>query len=109
MIAIPNAGFESDAALPDNWSFDNAESSEVRLEFGAKSFAGKRSARVVKTNGAGYSMMVSDFVPVTAGQTYQLSAQLHVEGNSRARITATRFTPIKNFSRFTRCGIRRKR
>ena len=30
--------------------------------------------------------LVSDFVPVTAGKTYEVSAQLHVEGNSRARI-----------------------
>ena len=86
LIAIANAGFENGASLPDHWTFSNEDGGEGRWEIGAKSFAGKSSARVVKTNGAGYSMLVSDFVPVKAGQTYQLSAQFHIKGNSRAKI-----------------------
>lgn len=85
-VAIPNAGFENGAALPDNWTFGNDEGGEGRLEASAKSFAGARAAHVVKTNGAGYSALVSDFVPAKAGQTYELSGQLHVKGNSRAKI-----------------------
>ena len=86
LMAISNAGFENGASLPDNWTFSNEDGGEGRWEIGAKSFAGKRSARVVKTNGAGYSMLVSDFVPVTAGKTYEVSGQFHIEGNSRANI-----------------------
>jgi hypothetical protein len=86
-IPVPNAGFEvGENNAPVNWSFSNGEGGTGELQWSEKGRSGKCAARIIKTNGAGYSLIASDFIPATAGKQYRFSAQVHVEGRSRARV-----------------------
>jgi hypothetical protein len=86
-IPVPNADFETgEKGAPAHWDFSNAEGGAGRLEWSEAAHTGKRAARIVKSNTAGYSMLVSDFIRVEAGKSYRVSAQVHVEGRSRAKV-----------------------
>src|SRR5688572_2991741 len=47
---------------------------------------GKRALRIIKANAPGYSTVVSDFIPVSAGKTYEVSAHVKVSRRSRANV-----------------------
>ena len=58
-----------------------------RYEWNEKNAAsGKRALQIVKTNASGYSIASSDFLPVQAGKTYEVTAQVRATSRSRARV-----------------------
>jgi beta-galactosidase len=83
---VPNAGFEAGAAEPAGWSFANQEGGRGRWEWSEDAHGGNRAVRIVKTNAAGYSTIVSDFIPVSAGTAYEIGARVRVNGRSRANV-----------------------
>lgn len=84
-VGIANGGFESGDAEPVGWSFAHNEGGQGRWEWSDAAHAGRRAVRIVKTNAAGYSTVVSDFIPVTAGRHYELSAQARLNGGGASR------------------------
>ncbi|HOM83626.1 MAG TPA: carbohydrate binding domain-containing protein [Armatimonadota bacterium] len=86
-LLIPNAGFEDgDNDLP-GWSFNPGEGGEGDWSWETRRVhSGKRSLRLRKSNVAGYSMLVSDYLPVEAGKEYEVRAWVQVEGRPRANV-----------------------
>lgn len=85
-VTIPNAGFEASVDGSVNWSVDHNEGSQGRFEMTEEAHSGKRALRIIKTSAAGYSTVLSDFIPVSAGKTYEVSAHVKVKRRSRANV-----------------------
>jgi hypothetical protein len=103
VIPFPNAGFESgENGAPTGWNFSNNDGGTGSLQWSEKSLSGQHAARVLKTNRAGYSMLVSDFIPVEAGKNYEVKARFHIEGRSRAKVyfMVSQYADDKNEMRF---------
>ena len=75
---VANAGLEEGEAGPTRWSWSTGENGkgEFQWETGI-AHTGRRCVRVSKIGAAGYTSLVSDFVPVQAGKVYEVSAWVY--------------------------------
>ncbi|MEN6645168.1 MAG: beta-galactosidase [Armatimonadia bacterium] len=72
---VPNGGFEQGTDQPTVWSWRTGEGGQGVFEWSkAPVHSGERSMRVKRSGAAGYTALDSDYVPVTAGKTYRISA-----------------------------------
>lgn len=77
-VAVPNAGLETGTASPDGWSWRVGEEGKGEFTWTtAPVHGGLRSLRVKRTGAMGYTALDSDYVPVVAGKTYQVSAWIY--------------------------------
>ncbi len=74
---VPNWGFEAGTDGPDAWTWRAAEGSGGEFEWlDDLSDEGDRSFRVRKIGAVGFTLLLSDFVPVEAGQSYRVTARV---------------------------------
>lgn len=86
-VAVPNGGFEEGGEQLAHWVFFNGDGGAGSWEWDTQhKHGGARSLRVTNTGEKGFSAIYSDMIPVQAGCTYEVSAQVHVEGKSTAKI-----------------------
>ncbi|MGO8749467.1 MAG: carbohydrate binding domain-containing protein [Thermoguttaceae bacterium] len=66
------------ADKPDSWSWRTGEGGQGEFEWAGKIVhSGQKSLRIKRTGAAGYTSLVSEFVPVAAGKTYRVSAWIY--------------------------------
>lgn len=84
---IPNGGFEESGNPVPHWNISNAGGSEST--FAVESHlarGGKNALHLTKINTAGYAVMQSDEIPVTAKSTFKASAWLNSKTVSQANV-----------------------
>ncbi len=96
LFALPACAQDLDRPTVPNWSMEEVgEGGPARWvwhtgEGGGAEFAwadvalnGERAFRVHKTDSAGYSVLLSDFIDVTPGETYQVTAHVYPHADVR--------------------------
>ncbi|MEA3401458.1 MAG: beta-galactosidase [Armatimonadota bacterium] len=74
---VPNWSFEAGEEAPDAWTWRAAEGSDGEFEWlDDVSRDGDHSFRVAKIGAVGFTVLLSDFVEVEAGETYRVSARV---------------------------------
>lgn len=68
---------------PARWTWQAGEGGGARFEWADVAFEGERAFRVHKTDAIGYSALISDFVEVTPGQAYRVTARVYPFANVR--------------------------
>jgi len=84
VVPVPNADMEEGDQGPAHWRWgmnDGGQGSQAWETGWAHS--GKRSFRMKKTNVDGYSFLLSDFLPVEPGKTYEVSAWVYTPQPAR--------------------------
>lgn len=76
---VPNAGFEEDKdGVPVSWSWRTGEGGQGQSEWATTPVhTGQHSFRNKRQGATGYTALDSDYVTVTPGQTYRVTAWLY--------------------------------
>lgn len=81
---VPNWSMEEvGEGGPARWTWSTGEGGGAQFEWADVAFEGRRAFRVRKTDSIGFSALVSDFVEVTPGQTYRVTARVYPFANVR--------------------------